>query len=60
MLTLIAMIYDMSFLHMLNLVSQFVMIYILVLIWKLPKIPIIQMLDTAGLSKACWGKLFLL
>jgi hypothetical protein len=29
--------YDLSFLHMLNLVAQFVMIYILVLIWKLPK-----------------------
>jgi Fe2+ transport system protein B len=37
-LTLVAMIYDMSFLHMLNLVVQFVMIYILILIWKLPKI----------------------
>jgi hypothetical protein len=33
------MICDMSFLHILNLVAQFVMIYILVLIWKLPKIP---------------------
>jgi hypothetical protein len=37
-LTLVALIYDMSFLHMLNLVVQFVMIYILVLIWKLPNI----------------------
>jgi hypothetical protein len=37
-LTLIAMICDMSFVHMLTLVDQFVMIYILVLIWKLPKI----------------------
>jgi hypothetical protein len=32
-LTLVALICDMSFLHMLNLVVQFVMIYILVLIW---------------------------
>jgi hypothetical protein len=30
-LTLVAMICDMNFLHMLNLVAQFVMIYILVL-----------------------------
>jgi hypothetical protein len=37
-LTLVVMIYDMSFLHMLNLVYQFVVIYILILIWKLPKI----------------------
>jgi hypothetical protein len=37
-LTLVALIYDMSFLHFLNLVSQFVMIYILVLIWNLPNI----------------------
>jgi hypothetical protein len=37
-LTLVAMICDMSFLHMLNLVAQFIMIYIMVLIWKLPKI----------------------
>jgi Fe2+ transport system protein B len=41
-LTLVAMICDMSFLHMLNLVAQFIMIYILVLIWKLPKISTIQ------------------
>jgi hypothetical protein len=39
MLTLVAMIYGMSFLHKLNLVVQFIMIYILVLILKLPKIP---------------------
>jgi ABC-type transport system involved in multi-copper enzyme maturation permease subunit len=38
-LTLVAMICNMSFLHMFNLVAQFVMIYILVLNWKLPKIP---------------------
>jgi hypothetical protein len=38
-LTLIALICDLSFLHMLNLVAQFVMIYILILIWKLPNIP---------------------
>jgi hypothetical protein len=31
-LTLVALIYDLSFLHMLNLVAMFVMIYILVLI----------------------------
>jgi hypothetical protein len=31
-LTLVVMICDMSFLHMLNLVAQFVMIYILILI----------------------------
>jgi hypothetical protein len=37
-LTLVDMICDMSFLHMLNLVAQFVMVNILVLIWKLPKI----------------------
>jgi hypothetical protein len=37
-LTLVALICDMSFLHMLNLVAQFDMIYILVLIWKLPNI----------------------
>jgi hypothetical protein len=37
-LTLVAFICDLSFLHMLNLVAQFVMIYILVLIWKLPNI----------------------
>jgi hypothetical protein len=36
--TLVALIRDMSFLHMLNLVAQFVMIYILVSIWKLPNI----------------------
>jgi hypothetical protein len=36
-LTLVAMICDMSFLHILNLVAQFVMIYILILIWKLLK-----------------------
>jgi hypothetical protein len=36
-LILVAMICDMSFLHMLNLVAQFVMIYILVFIWKFPK-----------------------
>jgi hypothetical protein len=35
-LTLVALICDMSFLHMLNLVSQLDMIYILVLISKLP------------------------
>jgi hypothetical protein len=38
-LTLVALICDLSFLHMLNLVAQFIMIYILVLIWKLPNIP---------------------
>jgi hypothetical protein len=38
-LALVALICDLSFLHMLNLVAQFVMIYILVLIWKLPNIP---------------------
>jgi hypothetical protein len=32
MITLVALIYDMGFLHMLNLVAQFVMIYILILI----------------------------
>jgi hypothetical protein len=42
MLTLVAMNCDMSFLHMLNLVAQFVMIYILVLIWTLPNISTIQ------------------
>jgi hypothetical protein len=36
-LILVAMICDMSFLHMLNLVAQFVMIFILVFIWKFPK-----------------------
>jgi hypothetical protein len=41
-LTLVAMICDMSFLHMLNLFAQFVMIYILVLIWKLTNILIIS------------------
>jgi hypothetical protein len=41
-LTLVALICDLSFLHMLNLVAQFIMIYILVLIWKLPNIPTIQ------------------
>jgi hypothetical protein len=41
-LTLVALICDMSFLHMLNLVVQFVMIYILVLIWKLPNISTIK------------------
>jgi hypothetical protein len=40
-LTLVALICDLSFLHMLNLVAQFFMIYILVLIWKLPNIPTI-------------------
>jgi hypothetical protein len=37
-LTLVAIFCDMSFLHMLNVFDQFVMIYILVLIWKLPNI----------------------
>jgi hypothetical protein len=37
-LTLVAMICDMSLLNMLNLVVQFIMIYIMVLIWKLPNI----------------------
>jgi hypothetical protein len=37
-LTLVALICDLRFLHMLNLVAQFIMIYILVLIWKLPNI----------------------
>jgi hypothetical protein len=37
-LTLVALICDMSFQHILNLVAQFNMIYILVLIWKLPNI----------------------
>jgi hypothetical protein len=41
-LTLVDLICDLNFLHMLNLVAQFVMIYILVLIWKLPNIPTIQ------------------
>jgi hypothetical protein len=36
MLTLVTFICDMSFLHLFNLVAQFVMIYILVLIWNLP------------------------
>jgi hypothetical protein len=45
-LTLVAMICDMSFLHLLNLVGQFVMIYILVLIWKLPKISKITALES--------------
>jgi hypothetical protein len=40
-LTLVALICDLSFLHMLNLVAHFVMIYILVLIWKLPNFPTI-------------------
>jgi hypothetical protein len=35
-LTLVALISNMSFLHMLNLSAQFIMIYILFLIWKLP------------------------
>jgi hypothetical protein len=38
-LTLVALICDLSFLHILKLVAQFVMIYILILIWKLPNIP---------------------
>jgi hypothetical protein len=38
-LTLVALICDLSFLHMLNLVAHFVMIYILVLICKLPNFP---------------------
>jgi hypothetical protein len=38
-LTLVALICDLSFLHMFNLVAQFIMIYILVLIWKLSNIP---------------------
>jgi hypothetical protein len=38
-LTLVVLICDLSFLHMLNLVAQFFMIYILILIWKLPNIP---------------------
>jgi hypothetical protein len=38
-LTLVALICNLSFLHILNLVAQFIMIYILVLIWKLPNIP---------------------
>jgi hypothetical protein len=38
-LALVALIYDLSFLHMLNLVGQFVIIYILILICKLPNIP---------------------
>jgi hypothetical protein len=38
-LTLVALICDLNFAHMLDLVAQFVMIYILVLIWKLPNIP---------------------
>jgi hypothetical protein len=37
--TLVAMMCDMSFLHMLILVAQVVMNYFLILIWKLPKIP---------------------
>jgi hypothetical protein len=41
-LTLVALICDMSFLHMLNLVSQLDMIYILVLISKFPNISTIQ------------------
>jgi hypothetical protein len=40
--TLVALICDMSFLHMLNLVAQFVMTYILVFIWKLSDISTIQ------------------
>jgi hypothetical protein len=38
-LTLVDLICDLSFLHIPNLVAQFVMIYILVLISKLPNIP---------------------
>jgi hypothetical protein len=45
MLTLVALICDLSFLPVLNLVAQFVMIYILVLIWKLPNIPTITGLE---------------
>jgi hypothetical protein len=37
-LALVALICDLSFLHMLNLVGQFVIIYILILICKLPNI----------------------
>jgi hypothetical protein len=44
-LTLVAMICDMSFLHMFNLVAQFLMIFILVLIWKLPKISTVVLLS---------------
>jgi hypothetical protein len=35
---LVTLLCDMSFLHMLNPVDRFVMIYILLLIWKLPNI----------------------
>jgi hypothetical protein len=41
-LTLVATICNMSLLNMHNLVVQFVMIYIMVLIWKLPNISTIQ------------------
>jgi hypothetical protein len=37
-LKLVAMIWDMSLLNMLNLVVQFIVIYIMVLTWKLPNI----------------------
>jgi hypothetical protein len=69
-LTLVAMICDISFLNMLNLFSQFVMIYIIVLIWKLPDIltiqkpyyrsfpvPIASFVDALRLKKFC-GKHF--
>jgi hypothetical protein len=38
-ITLAVMICDMSLLNMLNLVVQYVMIYIMVLFWKLTNIP---------------------
>jgi hypothetical protein len=59
-LTLVALICYMSFLHMLNLVVQFVMIYILVLIWKLPNISTLPSFYfyQVGLPN-CWRLIFL-
>jgi hypothetical protein len=47
-LTLVALICDLSFLHMVNLVAHFVMIYILVLIWKLTNIPTVRAYSKPG------------
>jgi hypothetical protein len=47
-ITLAVMICDMSLLNMLNLVVQYVMIYIMVLIWKLTNIPQFLLFGFAG------------
>jgi hypothetical protein len=51
-LTLVTLICDLSFLHMLNLVAPFVMIYILLLIWKLPNMPTKQLHSFHGTTRA--------